>query len=528
MADREILLNALDGVERRLRLDRALKHGIDAAIAVLGLAIVAVVLRAATLPRAGLFGLSLVATLFVVACIVVVAIAVSRALKHGSREQAAGEADRRAGLHDTLASALWFSSRGEVSAWIPLVMTRAARAAAALDPVRLVPLTIPPRIRIALLLVVALVAVGWLAPRLVSHVLLSVAVDRTPAREDVDEQVAALRKLADEAARRGDEAAKAKLEQVLAALERPGASDEEKRRALDEARQFAEQRGLDAAADRERLRQLADQLNGRAEYSDVAQALRSGDARAAADALKRMLPEGARDAAREDAALEANKTPDDAANLNALQESLQSAAQNPDRDVTGETQGKISKAVQNLEEIAKRLDGATALNQARRKLDTMSMSMSRDTRLRAGRFGQQEGTPSSDSPETGEANIQGGAMYRQAAVAKEREGERDGVRAGDASGNAQGDPVLGDEMKRPEAKYKLETIRGEDRDGPEGDDSTFYAASRQNPAKVQYRAEAPPQYRRAEEEAMNPERIALRHRPIVKRYFTQLREQDAK
>jgi hypothetical protein len=365
------------------------------------------------------------------------------------------------------------------------------------------------------------------APRFAAN-LSSIATDTTAVRATESEEIAALRRLAEEAARRGDEAARSKLEQVLAALQQTGASDEEKRRALDEARQYAEQRGLDAAADRERLGRLAEQLGGNAEYAEVAKALRSGDARGAADALKRMLPEGERDAVRNEAALEANKA-DEASNLNALQESLQSAAQNPDRNLTGETQGKISKAVQNLEEIAKRLDGATALNQARRKLDAVSMSMSRDTRLRAGRFGQQEGTPSSESPETGEANIQGGAMYRQAAVAKERDGERDGVRAGDASGNAQGDPVLGDEMKRPEAKYKLETIRGSRQEGPESeDDSTFYAASRQNPAKVQYRTGALPQYRRAEEEAMNPERIGLRHRPIVKRYFTQLREQDAK
>jgi hypothetical protein len=527
MAERETLLNALDGVERRLRLNLAVGHFTDAVSIVLGVAVVAVLLRAATPPRGGLFGLSLVFTLFLAACLVVVGIAVARALKRGSREKAAAEADRRAGLNDTLTSALWFSNQGETSPWIPLVMARAARAAAALDPVRLVPLTMPRRMRLALLLAVVLAVAAWAAPRLAAN-LSAITTDTTAVRETESEEIAALRRLAEEAARRGDEAARSKLEKVLAALERPGASDEEKRRVLDEARLYAEQRGLDAAADREQLRRLADQLGGNAEYAEVAKALRGGDARGAADALKRMLPEGERDAVRNDESLEANKA-DDASNLNALQESLQSAAQNPDRNVTGETQGRISKAVQNLEEIAKRLDGATALNQARRKLDAVSMSMSRETRLRAGRFGQQEGTPSSDSPETGEANIQGGAMYRQAAVAKEREGERDGVRAGDASGNAQGDPVLGDEMKRPEAKYKLETIRGAQQEGPEGeDDSTFYAASRQNQAKVQYRTEAPPQYRRAEDEAMNPERIGLRHRPIVKRYFTQLREQDAK
>jgi hypothetical protein len=527
MVERETLLNALDGVERRLRLNLAVEHFTDAASIVLGLAVVAVLVRAAAPPRTGLFGLSLVVTLFLAACVVVMGVAVARALRRGTREKAAAEADRRAGLHDSLTSALWFSNQGETSPWIALVMGRAASAAAALDPVRLVPLTMPRRMRLALLLAVVLAVASGVAPRFAAN-LSSIRSDATATRETESEEIAALRRLADEAARRGDEAARSKLEKVLAVLERAGASDEQRRSALDEARQYAEQRGLDAAADREQLRRLADQLGANAQYAEVAKALRGGDARGAADALKRMLPEGERDAGRNDEALEANKA-DDAANLNALQESLQSAAQNSDRNVTGETQGKISKAVQNLEEIARRLDGATALNQARRKLDAVSMSMSRETRLRAGRFGQQEGTPSSDSPETGESNIQGGAMYRQAAVAKEREGERDGVRAGDASGNAQGDPVLGDEMKRPEAKYKLETIRGAQQEGPEGeDDSSFYAASRQTQAKVQYRTEAPPRYRRAEEEAMNPERIALRHRAIVKRYFTQLREQDAK
>lgn len=527
MAEREILFNALDAVERRLRLNGAVQRLTDAAVVVLGIGVGAVVLRAVTPARAGWFGFSLVSTIFLAACSAVLAVAAVRMLQRGTREQAAAEADRRAGLYDTLRSALWFSNRGEASPWIPLVMARAARAAAALDPVSLIPLTTPRRLRVALLLAVVLAAANGLVPRFAAD-LAPVPADETSARGAASDEIAGLRRLAEDAARRGDAAARSKLEQVLAALERPGASDAERRRALEEARQYVEQKNLDAAADRERLSRLADQLSSNAEYSEVAAALRAGDARGAAAALKRMLPRSEGVTPRDEKALEAGQA-DAAANLESLQESLQSAAQNSDRNVTGETQGKISKAVQNLEEIARRLDGATALNQARRKLDSVSMSMSRDTRLRAGRFGQQEGTPGTESPETGEADIRGGAMYRQAAVAKERDGERDGVRAGDASGNAQGDPVLGDEMKRPEARYRLESIRGASQDGPEGeDDSTFYAASRQGEAKVQYRTEAPPQYRRAQEDAMNPERIGLRHRPIVKSYFTQLREQDAK
>jgi hypothetical protein len=184
--------------------------------------------------------------------------------------------------------------------------------------------------------------------------------------------------------------------------------------------------------------------------------------------------------------------------------------------------------VQNLEEIAKRLDGANAISQARRKLNAVSMSMARESRLRAARFGQQEGTPNGQSPDTGAADIKGGTMYRQAAVAQEKESQRDGGRTGDASGNAQGDPVLGDEVKRPDAKYQLETVKSEDREGQGAGDDVFYAASRQGEAKTQYQAAPPPQYRHAAEEAMSPERIALRHRPIVKRYFTQLREREGK
>ena len=528
MSDREILLTALDGVERRLRLNRTLKHLAVAASAVLAAAIGAVILGNFTSPRPGLFGLSLVGTLFVLAVIVIAGAAVQRVLRRGTREDAAAQADLRGGLHDTLASALWFSKQDVASAWIPLLMARAATLASSLDPVRLVPLVVPRGLRMTLALALVLGGLSWLAPKLAPSAD-AVADDATAARSEEFARIAELRKLAVEAGQRGDTVAKAKLERVLAALERPDASDDEKRKALDEARQMTEQRSLEAATDRERLRQIADQLGGRTEFGEVAEALRAGDARGAAEALKKVAAaRGEPAATREPTAADGPKPPADAALVESLQESLQSAAQNPDREVNGETQGKIAKAVQNLEEIAKRLDGATALNQARRKLNAVSLSMARESRLRAARFGQQEGTPNGQSPDTGAADIKGGTMYRQAAVAKEGEGQRDGGRTGDATGNAQGDPVLGDEVKRPEMKYRLETVKSEDRDAQGAGDDLFYAASRQGEAKTQYQAAPPPQYRHAAEEAMSPERIALRHRPIVKRYFTQLREQDGK
>jgi hypothetical protein len=287
MSDREILFTALDGVERRLRLNRTLKHLAIAASAVLAAAIVAVLLGNFTSPRPGLFGLSLVGTLLVLVVIVIAAVAMKRVLRRGTREEAAAQADLRGGLHDTLASAVWFSSHADASPWIPLLMARAATLAASLDPARLVPLVVPRALRTALVLALVLGGLSWLAPKLAPSAD-AVADDATGARSEESERIAELRKLAVEAGQRGDAVAKAKLEQVLAALERPGASDDEKRKALDEARQMAEQRSLEAATDRERLRQMADQLGGHTEFGEVAQALRAGDARGAAEALKKV------------------------------------------------------------------------------------------------------------------------------------------------------------------------------------------------------------------------------------------------
>jgi len=249
MSDREILFTALDGVERRLRLNRTLKHLAIAASAVLAAAIVAVLLGNFMSPRPGLFGLSLVGTLLVLVVIVIAAVAMKRVLRRGTREEAAAQADLRGGLHDTLASALWFSSHADASPWIPLLMARAATLAASLDPARLVPLVVPRALRTALVLALVLGGLSWLAPKLAPSAD-AVADAATGARSEESERIAELRKLAVEAGQRGDAVAKAKLEQVLAALERPGASDDEKRKALDEARQMAEQRSLEAATDR--------------------------------------------------------------------------------------------------------------------------------------------------------------------------------------------------------------------------------------------------------------------------------------
>jgi hypothetical protein len=528
MSDRDTLLSVLRSVDGRLRLNRNLAHLAVALCWLLGGAILGVLLGAFAARGPGVFGMSLARTAFGVVALIAVAVALVRITRPGSLEAAASEADRRAGLHDLLKSALWFVRQADESPWGRLLVERAAAGARGLDPRRLVPVAAPRALRTAAVLAVVLVVAGALAPRLPSRTD-AVPIDRTAGTERVDEAATALRAMAEEAARRGDLALQARLEKALEVLERPSASAEEKRQALEEARRIAEQGALEAAADRERLRRLGDALAGREEFAEVARALKEGDAQGAADALRKLAAARGETAepgdARRDAAAGLAK---DASPTDALQAALQAAAQRPDTDQGGETRGRIAKAVQHLEEIARRLDGAAALSRTRRKLDAMSTALNRQSNLKAARFGQQEGRVDGEgAPESGSADIAGGTMYRQAAVAREqRDPERNGARSGDASGNAPGDPVLGDELARVEAQYTIERVRSHAESASDAARDRQYAASERGDATVAYTA-VQPLYRHAGEEAMSPERIPLRHRDAVKRFFAQEAESGA-
>jgi hypothetical protein len=524
MSDRDKLLSVLRSVDGRLRLNRNLAHLAAALCWVLAGAIAGVLLGALAVGSPGVLGLSLGQSVFAAVALVVVAVLLARVMRPGSLEVAAAEADRRAGLHDLLKSALWFAREPDGSGWTAMVVERAAAGARSLDPRRLVPTVVPRALRTAAVLAAVLAVTVALAPRLPTLSAMAPGENVTPGAPE-DEAGAALRALAEEAARRGDAAMQSRIEKALAVLERPDATADEKRAALAEAGRIAEQGALEAAADRERLRMLADALAGREEFSEVAKALSEGDARRAADALRKVAEARGETAdAGEPQAEQGRSAATDGAPNESLREALQSAAQNPGSE-GGETQGRIAKAVQHLDEIARRLDAAAAASRTRRKLDAVSTALNRETNLKAARFGQQEGRAEGEgAPESGSADIAGGTMYRQAAVAREqKDGQTDGARSGDASGDAPGDPVLGDELSRVEVQYALERVRSHAEGDADAEGGRRYAASRQGESAVGY-AEVQPLYRRAAEEAMSPESIPLRHRAAVKRFFAQEHE----
>lgn len=437
-----------------------------------------------------------------------------------SRLEAADEADRTGALADELKSALWFQRESaERSAFVAAHRARAESLAAQLDPRQLVPYRLLPSHRVAAALFVVMIGVGLLSPQFTPHFgdrsagTLADAGRSNPAGPPgaaTDEPAAAA----------ADGTARDPLARTLAALDDPARSIEEKHKALEAAQQLAAQRALEAAAGRERLQALGEALSQRDGYEDVARALKEGDARQAAEALKSRLADGGGAGSdREESPGEPAAAPDPAA-VDRLAEALQAATQSAPDDRSASAQRNLAKAVQNLEDISKSIEATEALGRSARRLDAMTTELKREGNLRAARFGERGGTNQAQSgPETGESNLKGGSMFRLGAVAQERRNPgQDNNRAGDASGNAQGDPVVGDEVRRIQAKYKRETVR--DRETDEGGaDSGKFAASRAAESKVAYR-DVDSRYRRTGEEALSAERIALRHRAQVKGFFT--------
>jgi hypothetical protein len=517
------IASALDAVRRRLgtrRLVEALALGGASAAALLFVALVFAAILAHTSLAGGIRSIG------IIGAVAILAVSAWRGSRPVSIDRAAAEADARGDLHDTLKSALALEPQAADSPWVQAFLQRAATSAGQVDVRRILPILVPTAAWVGAGFAGAVVLLVVIAPDIGPH---AGELSQTPAPAaakpgaDTDE----VKALLEDVAKTADAGSRAKLEKVMAALERPDATDDEKRLALAEAKSALDQKRLETSSNVESLQQLAAGLAGRREFEAVAQALKEGDAGRAAEEMRKLAGGAAKPPSdNADGASRPEETKAaEAAPPGDLEAALQAAAQSKDGGrPDGETQGRMQKAVQGLEELAKKLEVQARQNQATRKLNAVSQALDqKDRGMRAARFGQQEGQKNDGrgSSETGNADIQGGHMYRLGALAREAEPPpgQEGARAGDSSGEAPGDPVVGDEVNKPKAKFEKAGVRGADAPGPDGTDSTFYAASRQGGSKVEYQAvRAPVRY--AAEAALEPERIALRHRAQVKGFFS--------
>jgi hypothetical protein len=514
----QALLRLLGQVDRRLRLNQT----ISSALILAGLVLLALSAwrLLAVFNRAAPVASALVALLALLAATGLLFLLGHGLLTHRrGLGRAAAQADRRAGLQDELLSALHFV-RGPHGPWTDAQIERAARRAQRLEPARLARLHVPARVLVPLAALAVLLAVAWrLEPMTASvdQAALGAGTDLTPEEQA---QVRALQALLAQAP---DTPSARTLRQALETLEQRDAADADKRRALAQAQEAAEQSKLDAASAREGMYQLGQRLRAQAGMEEVAQALTQGDARKAAELLERAagLPAGERGAGAPAAGAAQPAREKDLEKL--LQEAAQAGGKG-DADALSSS-AAMKEAVDRLNQIASELEVQGTVGNSSKLLQQLQLSVAQRSTMSASRFAQQAAQNSTPGSESGDTVMPGGKMFRSGAVAQEseRSEQQEGSKSGDAQGESVADPLLGAKATPLEVQLKQEALPQPAEPEEKAGEAWFYAESKEQKSALEARAvQARAAF--AQAETTPPAAIAVRHRHTVKEYFMNLRE----
>jgi hypothetical protein len=490
--DREVILDALRKVASRLSLNRALQEiAFAAGVVLFALAVLELVRPAAesagALPVDGMLLLG-------VTCFG--AYALWRALRRASLAQAAGAADYGAQLRDELKSACWFLSQNETTPFVEAQIARAARSAQALEPGRLVPLR-PQRGALAVAgLAVMLFASTWVTPRL-SH-----SWDALTRAERPTADAAAMRARLDEL--QGLEAQR--VAQALDVLERQDSSGEERQRAAREVRDAAAQADMRAAAARETLERLAVALEGRGELARALQQGRAGDA---AELLR---DEVTRSASAADGREAAPGQPEDV--LERLLREIAGGGMENDREVQQRTLRVIEDAEHAL--------------RAQREIREIERQMQDFYAISAQRSPYSPGEPdTSPPPEAGHVELHSGGTSQLGARLrlKDDESMQEGSGVGAGYGESPAMALEGAPSARLDVELQLETVQVRSEGGGAGEDSWFFAPSREQAARAGFAA-IRERGMHARAEVVGASGIPLRQRGLVRDYFVNLHESE--
>ena len=438
-----------------------------------------------------------------------------------STRQAAAEADARAQLKDELKSAHWFLSENPISPFAQLQIRRAAATAARLDLAVLAPRELPGNALLAAGLGLLLAGLIWMTPQLSRSWDAGYDTGRAQFHEPADPG-----SLLDDAPK---DAQIVKLDQALRKLRQADASAEEKMRALADARDAIDQANMEASAAREGLARLAESLKADPKFEAVAQAMNEGRMDDAMALLRRLKADSAAGTAQSQAIEPADKggspEPDSA------------QARESGRDLGGRNaavnQDAINRVISTLEQANERIEVQNRVNSVKRRMEDNLVATSQRSQLTASQFDNRTNAPNpTPSPDTGNSNLRGGTLFRQAAVAREEnDNAREGSQTGDASGDSAALPLEGAATRRLDAQLKLETIlqkygAGEESNG-QGGPGWFYSASREQKSMLQVE-DVRSRASHEREDGMNHKGVPVRQRGIVKNYFLNLHESEKK
>lgn len=513
MRDHEVILSLLGRVARRLWADRALQE------IGFGLSLVLFSLLAYRLVQPALGatpGGTVAAAGFSVVLGAGLACVLRRAARRTTLAQAAAAVDARARLKDEVKTAYWLCAQGEASPFAQLQIARAARTVARLDARRLAPARAPRSWWTAGLLAVALSGTGFVvAP--VSH-----SWETDAAEESGTGTAGDLRALLEEAPR---DAATEKLERALAALEARDAPLRERQRALAQAREAQDEINLRAVAAREAMSELASAMATREELQSAARALREGRAAEALELLHRMA--GEERAAGADGEEQSAQTLREDGEFEASTERASRELRSRNLKLSEDTLNRVLRNIQDAQAV---LETQNRVNEVRRRMENFLVAGSQRSPLTAGQFDRRAATPNpTPAPETGSADLQGGTVFRQGAVARDdRQDEaREGSITGAAEGHAEALAVEGDKTGRLEAKLKLETVQaGAEASGEVPAPTTWHYAATQSATAQTAFAEVRGRAQFSRAGVIGAESVPLRQRRLVKEYFINLHESE--
>ena len=207
------------------------------------------------------------------------------------------------------------------------------------------------------------------------------------------------------------------------------------------------------------------------------------------------------------------------------------------RDVGGKNaavnQDAINRVISALEQANERIETQNRVNNVKRRMEDNLVATSQRSQLTASQFDNRTNAPNpTPSPDTGNSNLRGGTLFRQAVVAKEEnDSGREGSQTGDASGDSAAFPLEGAATKRLDAQLKLEAIlqKYDATDEPDGkgEQGWFYSASREQKSMLQAGdVRSPVRYDR--EGATDHDCVPMRQKAVVKNYFLNLHESEKK
>jgi hypothetical protein len=447
-------------------------------------------------------------------------------------ERAAGVADQRANLHDEIKSAYWFIRQDDSSPWVDLLVGRAAQTARRLDPRRLVPMTIPKRFGIALVLFGLLQAIA-LVPS--DGPLLRFAAASDSARFERAREAYAdeIRDLIDgEGDELLDEDALALLEAALEELEAAETSVDDLLRDLREAQDALDEGNLEITATRDALEELFQEFSGSNELAEFVDAMMNQNLSEAAEGL-RDLSDQLGDLAPQDLAELGDRLQDasqaDEPVIDEFLAALQEAADAISEDRLDDAKEALERVAAALEEIAQRRARQEANNDASDQAEAMQEALAQQT---GGSPGQAQGQMAQSQSVSGERSDAPAASPSSEVTRSEGSSGAQSGPAGNATGDPSGNALKLGASTTLEAQLALEVIDSETPGFAEEEreldpEDLFQEASRQQTSIVQYRdVRAPSQY--SQGSALNAERIPWRYRSLVKKYFLAIRPDERK